>query len=300
MENKVPREARAHGDASFPLCVYHVVLTPGPTQQIVNYHWHEETEFVLVTRGAVNIQVGTDSYIVHRGQGILINREEVHAFTEADSEESECYAVVFDLALLLSSSSYDRLQHQYLRPIIQEDWFFPTYIKGETTVDIAILSHLQEIVRVFPDCAAFEMTIKGHMLLIMAVLLESNQMVFYKIVDTVKSSNMARMKLALDYIGKHYQEKIRLKDLAEQLAVSEGHMSRLFKQMTQKTIIEFINDLRVNEAAKLLQSTDKSVVEISNEVGFEDPSYFNRVFRMIKKCSPSQFRRLFEPKKMSS
>ena len=80
-----------------------------------------------------------------------------------------------------------------------------------------------------------------------------------------------------------YGVKYQLDDLSKLLNLNQSYFCRLFKQATNSTFIEYLNFVRVCKAEKLLFTTNKTVSEISMDVGFSSVSYFNRVFKKIKK-----------------
>lgn len=93
-----------------------------------------------------------------------------------------------------------------------------------------------------------------------------------------------------DFIVNHYKEDIRLSTLAEIACMSESAFSRYFKLHTGRTVSEFIMDLRLGYASRMLVDTNQSVAEISYKCGYNNLSHFNRVFKRKKGCSPGEFR----------
>lgn len=273
----------------FPCFAYHVVLTPGPSQQTVDLHWHEETELVLVTKGSVDITVGTLQLCVNRGQGLLINPEEIHAMTPTLCGESECYAVVFRMDML-SSFGYDRIQHRFILPLLDGRSQIPRFIPGEEAWELIVLHHLATIVNLFTTQEpGYEMAVKAHLYLILQILAANNKLTAAE--ESYRPQELEMLKVVLRHIEDHLSERIKLADLSNLVNMSDAHFCRSFKKMTNKTPIEYVNYVRVNRAADYLKSTDKKVAEIALEVGFENLSYFIKVFRMFKRCSPSSFRR---------
>jgi YesN/AraC family two-component response regulator len=72
--------------------------------------------------------------------------------------------------------------------------------------------------------------------------------------------------------------------------MSEYYFCRFFKKVTFMTFVEYINKLRINIAIKFLLDTNMTIAQISDAVGFNDPSYFNRVFKKLNGNSPLTFR----------
>lgn len=292
MEWVVPREPRIHGDAMFPLGVYFVVLAPGPMQEFVAHHWHDEAEFIYVAKGAVDVQVGTQVTTVPCGQGVFVHGGEIHAMTAPDESDSECYAIVFNMELL-SSAQYDTIQHQFVTPLLEHKVRLPTVFTGMQSWESTVLSYVEQIIALFEDkSSGHELGIKGLLCLILSTLAGNDQFMYERSAKYLDEQNLNRLKTVLAHIEFHFAEKIKLGDIAALVNMSEGHFCRYFKQMTNKRPVQYINDYRVNKAAALLQTTDRSVMDIALEVGFENLSYFIKVFGTMKQCTPSQYRHL--------
>lgn len=102
-----------------------------------------------------------------------------------------------------------------------------------------------------------------------------------------------RVQKVLDFMDNHYMDDIKLKALAEIACMSEASFSRFFKQKTGRNISEYIIDMRLGHATRLLVDTDKSVADISFQCGFNNLSNFNRIFKRKKQCSPTEFRQYY-------
>jgi len=93
----------------------------------------------------------------------------------------------------------------------------------------------------------------------------------------------------LEYIKKHYHEKISIQDLADQLQVSTVHLNTLFKEETKYTFHDFLTRYRVIKAIEHLKQGEKLIYEIAEEVGFQDYKYFSQVFKKYVGIPPTTF-----------
>ena len=93
------------------------------------------------------------------------------------------------------------------------------------------------------------------------------------------------------YLAARYNQKIKMREIAEQFYLSESYLFELFKKHTNTTIIQFITGLRIKKACTLLKVSDLPISVISEKVGYEDLSYFGRLFRRQMKCSPACYRK---------
>ncbi len=94
----------------------------------------------------------------------------------------------------------------------------------------------------------------------------------------------------IEYIRKHCSEKISLDDIAKNVFLSKSYISAIFKEETGKSIVEQINESRVEKSKKLLSDKSISLSDIAGLCGFEDQSYFTRVFRRITGVTPKKYR----------
>ncbi|MCD9023115.1 response regulator [Cohnella silvisoli] len=95
----------------------------------------------------------------------------------------------------------------------------------------------------------------------------------------------------IDFMLKNLDQKITLRMIANHVNLNESYLTRLFKLEIGKTIIHFLNDLRMEKAQELLKNPDLSVRRVSEMVGIPDPLYFNRIFNKVHGQSPSDFKR---------
>jgi AraC-like DNA-binding protein len=96
-----------------------------------------------------------------------------------------------------------------------------------------------------------------------------------------------------EYVLSNFQEEITLKKMADLANLSETHFCRFFKSRTRKSLIEFVNEVRISHACRLLIEQEKSVNEIAFESGYNNIANFNRQFKQIKKITPLSFKKLY-------
>ena len=103
-------------------------------------------------------------------------------------------------------------------------------------------------------------------------------------------SDSRRVQKVKSYIDAHYHEEIRLSTVADIAGMSDSSFSRFFKLHTGRNLSDYIIDLRLGHACRLLVDSSDSIAEIGYHCGFNNLSNFNRIFRKRKGCSPSEFR----------
>lgn len=101
-----------------------------------------------------------------------------------------------------------------------------------------------------------------------------------------------RIDKAISYLRDNCKKEPSVQELSKMINVSAPTFYRLFRDATGLTPIQYVNDLRIKHACKLLKQSDMNMSEIANELGFSESNYFARTFRSIKKMSPRAYRHL--------
>lgn len=104
------------------------------------------------------------------------------------------------------------------------------------------------------------------------------------------TANSFIVKNAISYIEEHYQEKLKLSDVAEQVYVSQWHLSKLLNKYQGRNFSEILNGVRIAKAMELLKEPSLRIGDIAEEVGFLDMAHFSRVFKKIVGISANEYR----------
>lgn len=233
------------------------------------YNWHENIELLYIVKGTGTLFSDGRRYAFREGDTVAVNSLELH-FTEADSELSY-YVLIPDRGfLLVNSIDTSRLS---LSHVIKSD-------------DAA--KHFLRIAELYASGEAYrEAKLKSELVSLMLLLADS----FASNEKAVpESKSLARMKIIISYINSHLEEHISADDVARAAALSKYHFLREFKKLTGTTLVSFINNLRCEKARSLLSSGELSVSEVFSSCGFDNASYFTRVFRENAGMTPSEYR----------
>lgn len=115
---------------------------------------------------------------------------------------------------------------------------------------------------------------------------------------TERSTESRRVQKVKQYINDHYADPLRLSDLADIVGMSPVAFSRFFRQRTGRTLSDYIVDIRLGYAARMLVDSTKNISEICYECGFNNLSNFNRTFKAKRNCTPRDFREMFKKNKV--
>lgn len=112
-------------------------------------------------------------------------------------------------------------------------------------------------------------------------------------VNSHPSRDSQRIQKVLTYVQEHLSDPITLEEVAASINMNVSAFCRYFKQQTNKTFIQLVNELRVNNACRLLLSSDLDVGQIAFECGFNTVSHFNAIFKKQTGLNPGEHRRKF-------
>lgn len=107
----------------------------------------------------------------------------------------------------------------------------------------------------------------------------------------IRQEQSRKIDRILNYICLHYFEPLNLKDVAEYFRVSESYLSRYFKNKTGQNFVNYLNEIRAENAAQELRDTDNTITNIAVDNGFSTPSVMNRYFRQFYGITPSAYRK---------
>ncbi|WP_316837369.1 AraC family transcriptional regulator [Pedobacter nutrimenti] len=112
-------------------------------------------------------------------------------------------------------------------------------------------------------------------------------------VNTYQTRDNERIDKVFKYLFSNFSSEIKLKDVAAIANMNKQAFCRFFKARTQKTLVEFINEIRIAHAIKLMNADDSSIASIAYKCGYNSISNFNKFFRLVTKKTPSEFKKQF-------
>jgi len=112
-----------------------------------------------------------------------------------------------------------------------------------------------------------------------------------ELIERKKNSDYNLFEMAKQYLTENYNEEITLEELAHKTGFSTNYFSKLFKTKIGKTFVQFKSEIRIQKAMEFLQKPEKSVTEVSLDVGYNDLTYFIRVFKEYTGFTPNEYKR---------
>lgn len=285
MGNRELKEDRQHGDISLPVDCYRIGPPYSLTHQELECHWHHEMELFKVERGTARVQCGSDHLEAGAGELVFFNSGELHAAQPGDGQVLDYAAVVFSPEILCGDQS-DIARRKYIAPVLEGKLHLPriTLPAGEGREMLEAFDRVMDLLVRRPP--AYELRVRAGLLEIFAGLAERGE----RSAPQEKAPAQG-VKTAIDYIRGHYRQQITIGELARLTHMSEGHFCRLFKKYTFKTPVQYVNRVRLSAAMELLLESDRKVLDVALDTGFNSLSYFIGVFKESMGCTPTEFRR---------
>ncbi|WP_219835738.1 AraC family transcriptional regulator [Paenibacillus sp. R14(2021)] len=281
------RENRRHGSPDFPVGIYRMVQAAG--EPILDNHWHEEAEFLAVESGEAIFQIGLSTYHVQAGEVLYIPGGELHGGYAVNDSACTYAALVFNLDWLTGPG--DGATLRYFEPMQRGQLSLQPHADAGGNLAQALFRHLSPLIELeHAQDPAKPLRLKAGLFQLFAEYVSHDSFVRREPRSPIDTHTQERLKSVLTYIDLHYSRKLTIKELAAEAGMSEGHFTRVFKSFMRKTPVEYINLLRIRIAAALLSDQKTTVGEAALESGFDNFSYFCKLFRTVYQCTPSEYR----------
>lgn len=281
------RELEKHGTETFPMTVNHDDLWSFEGKN-VPIHWHNDLEINLIREGEAVFQVYQKSYRVRTGEGFLLNRNVPHSCSSPGNEHVRYSTILVRPDFLYGDFGSD-VERKCFQPFLQNSAIPCIHLTGFDENGKEILQKLNQVEEAFDRKRfCYELKIKGLLCEAFAMILYGYRQELTKFVPA-NLQELERLEKMLNYLNMHFTEVISLQDLADQVHLSREVCCRLFKKMTGKTITGYLEEYRVNKSFSLVQSGQYSMIQITEMVGFSNPSRFASAFRKRFGCNPGEY-----------
>lgn len=260
-------EPLPYKDASFPI-IFHLDDLSHP----VEAHWHESIELLFCLQGTAELFADTEKLTLHPGELTVINSGALHYIPWHPGDACLYYCLIVDPSLLEGTGLPvgTRLHKQVKDPAVE-------------TAYMQIVQELQQREPYYKEAA------KSAVQLLFSRL-------YRRWADTDEPTATANhapemVKKALLYLKNNFKENISIDDVCGYVGFSKYYFCRCFRQVTGRSVMEYVQDLRCAHAQKLLETGNCTVSECAAQCGFSDVSYFTKVFKRQTGRLPSQAKR---------
>lgn len=226
------------------------------------HHAHNCFELILPTRASIIVTVNAHTYTVSVGQGVLIFPNQTHSVTvHSNAEYAHC---LFSKELVNHFSQ----SHASMYPV--ENLF---------STDSQYLHYLERL----QSETSFDI-IKGYLYLIVG---DFDKQASY--IETEHATANILLGKIFEFVSRNYKNSCTLKDLEQELGYNYVYLSRYFKSLTGITYNQYVQSCRITEACRLLQTSEKNLLDIAFECGYNSPRSFYRNFQSITHSTPSEY-----------
>lgn len=265
----IPYEYEYHAirDSAFPALLHEDRL---PTGRRILTNWHENLELLCFTKGRGLVVIDDLQFETEPGDLVMIGSNCLHQIISIEDVAYHC---------LLIDRSF------CLRSGIPVD----TVVPQSRIRDGILLEHYRSIVRILeekPSC--FEAEAQANILLILARLYRD----FYDCPpeadsERQKNNQLAMVRNAIQFLNSSYRQPLTIDDICRHVKSSKFHFCRVFRTVTGKTVVDYLNFLRCEQARFLLSAGACNVQEAAERCGFCSSSYFSTVYKRYIGESPS-------------
>lgn len=233
-------------------------------------HWHEQIEILYAYTKNTHIQCGNTFYPMQPGDLVFVNSNQLHSIQGSN------FAVI----------KFNRL---FLPEIFEENTICKSIILGDPYIT-ALFDNMRKEEYMYKNETS-DIIVVGMIYDLLAHILNN-----YKLTPAETKMHLSKMNksrkilAALDYIEENYQQKLSIDTLAGKCHLSKHYFCNLFKSQTGYSPTTYINHLRLQKSTKLLCTTNLSITDIANAVGFDDSSYFSMLFKKYYGKTPKIYK----------
>lgn len=253
------------------------------------WHYHTALELVYIVKSEGTRFVGDNIDRFKAGELILLGSNLPHMyqndeayFKEDSTLRAEAYALHFD-PLFLKTSLADVPEFREIHQLLERAKLGLKFSEGTTqrvSLLISELSSLNDLDRMIHFLSVLSLLSKDKFAQVIASP---------GFVNHFEKTEGSKLEKVYDYVMNNFQEGIEINHIADLVSMNKSSFCRYFKQTTQRTFTEFLNEVRIGFACKMLMEKQMSILEVSYHCGYNNISHFNRQFRKKMQLSPSEY-----------
>ncbi len=248
------------------------------------WHFHSEYELVYIANGSGKRHIGQHISYYRNGDLLLLGPNLPHLTFANQAGQEQREIVVQMKADFLGSEFLNTPEMAAINQLLEK-------AKGGISFSSKTKKRIGERLEYLVQLPQF-----SKLLALLDILQELAKADDYQLLNgegltvEVNVQERERMIVIHEYIQKHYEETITLDEIAQEVHMTVPAFCRYFKKLTNTTFTKFVNEFRIAQACKLLAEEDAPVAEIAFEVGFNNLSHFNKMFKEIIGKNPTEYR----------
>lgn len=279
---------------AYPVQVFHNFCSHAKMKDCILYlHWHEHFEIISMRQGHAVFHIDTTPYNVKAGEVIIIPGGSLHVGFALEDGDVRFDCVVVN-ASLFNDFLHDPIHARYVAPYMEGRLRFPVKPAESHPAGADCYPLLDEVIEeLVTRRPAYELITKSKLYTLFVLLART----FMPAPFTEKTAepyfaNRDRYKTLIQHIESNIGEKLSVEAAAAEVGLNPFHFCKMFKRLTGRTFVDYVNLTRMNEAEKLLREGTLTITEIAGIVGCSNPNYFTKLYKQYKGMTPSQARLL--------
>ncbi|MBD2844199.1 helix-turn-helix transcriptional regulator [Paenibacillus sp. IB182496] len=279
-------------DPQFPFAIQRYVIARG---EHIPAHAHDFVELAFIESGDAVHEMAGNTYTLAPGDVFVIEQQTEHSYTSTSERETVVYNVLFDAEflkeeLLALQKMPSFVAFFYLTPFLRKSAAFVPYSKLTEEQHVLLLGHLETIrheLQARPE--GYQLIVKMRWIECLVLLGRYHQA--NRNPGAAGLTDRQRIESMLHYIGLHFRQPLSLEQLSRICGMSVSSFTAKFKDVAGASFLDYKQRLQIDYAKRRLSASDDKILEIALESGFNDTSFFNKVFRKHTGMSPRDYRR---------
>lgn len=280
------RHISTHEDASFAIKEY---CQPRFTN---TFHFHHGYEVILIVKSAGHVYVGNKVMNYSEGEIFMFGPGLVHCFSSDNLPRGAgevAHAIVVQFTGdFMGKDFFDTLELRKVKELLQQSLYGIKFSNSQSSLSALFFGfrpnqQMKNLILLLQILEELSLRSKDSAVL----LTDDSGKTRYKESDSKKLASI------FNYVFENYQQEVDIRVAASLACMSEAAFCRYFKRSTGKTFSQFVNEIRISHATRLLIGKEDNITDICYACGFDNVSYFNRQFKIHQGITPREYRKAF-------
>lgn len=263
---------------------------------LIRWQWHEEVEFFIVQSGQALLKLPDKSFLLSEGEGVFLNQNQLHSIHAPGNNPCTLRALKFHPSFLFGYGK-TQMSSKYLTPILSAPNLHYFILKKEDPHAEKLLRLVNQSIKLYLSKQfGYELEICGLLCRLWIQLFTvlkslSDADISSPILPSVDST---RIKQAMRFVEENHMEPLTLEEIASSIHVSKSECCRCFQRALGLTPFEYLMKYRIYASTRKIMQGDevaKSISTLAASVGFNNTSYYNKLFKKYLGCTPTQYKK---------
>lgn len=262
--------------------------------ELVSPHWHEHFELIKIIQGPVQFQIDQHSFAAETGDIYFINSCQVHSILSVPEKNGIIQGMVFDKSLMYALESLESLEIRHVLSLFLRSNKVANRYRSNHPLWKELDAEMERAYQEYTQAQmGYEYSILACLFRIFVPMLRLHQQDLSSGSPRQFANQYMRLKPAIDYMEEHLAEKIYMESVCKKANMSLYYFTSLFKKVFGLPPVQYLIQLRIDHAKRLLLDEEKSISEVAELCGFCNINYFDKVFKEKSNFTPMEFRKRY-------